>query len=107
MATSQDSVNWICSSELDPTFLMHLLRASRKYLRSLSSGAIHKTIYFPTVKAFNVCVPPIDEQRRIANLLDQQMAIADKVLVAAQAQVEMAESLPSRLLQRAFTGSLL
>lgn len=57
MATSQDFVNWVCGSELDPLFLMHLLRASRELIRSLSSGAVHKTVYVPTVKTFEVCVP--------------------------------------------------
>src|SRR5262245_16580597 len=56
MATSQDFVNWVCGSDLDPTFLALLLRASRGYIRSLASGAVHKTVYVPAVKAFKVCV---------------------------------------------------
>ncbi|MGH7367772.1 MAG: restriction endonuclease subunit S [Candidatus Rokuibacteriota bacterium] len=40
MATSQDFVNWVCGPELNPRFLAYLLRASRTYIRSLSSGAI-------------------------------------------------------------------
>jgi type I restriction enzyme, S subunit len=52
MATSQDFVNWVCGPEIDPAFLAYLLRAARGYVRSLSSGAIHQTVYVPTVKAF-------------------------------------------------------
>ena len=69
MATSQDFVNWVCGPDLDPEFLMHLLIRSRPYVRELASGAIHKTVYMPTVKAFKVCVPSIQEQRRIVSEL--------------------------------------
>jgi len=65
MATSQDFVNWVCGPGLDPDFLMHVFIRSRERFRSLSAGAIHKTVYFPTVMALHVCVPPIEEQGRI------------------------------------------
>src|SRR5207247_2104000 len=68
MATSQDFVNWICGPELDPWFLMHLLIACRKPIQDLGSGAVHHTIYFPTVRAFSICLPPLSEQRRIIRL---------------------------------------
>ncbi len=44
MATSQDFVNWVCGADLDHRFLAYLLRASRGYIRSLASGAVHKTV---------------------------------------------------------------
>jgi type I restriction enzyme S subunit len=95
MATSQDFVNWICGSELDPLFLMHLLIACRKPILDLGSGAVHHTIYFPTVEAFSVCVPCLSEQRRIARVLSDQMAAADKARMAVQARLEAAIRLPA------------
>ena len=71
MATSQDFVNWICGDELEPEFLQYLLIAEGNELLRFSSGAIHKTIYFPEVKAFHVCVPARVEQRRIVAILDE------------------------------------
>jgi type I restriction enzyme S subunit len=73
MATSQDFVNWVCGAALDPRFLMYLLRAARTAIREMSSGAIHKTVYVPTVKAFRVCIPPVEEQRRIAGQIESKM----------------------------------
>ncbi len=67
MATSQDFVNWVCGPGLEPLFLMYLLRASRVAIRGLSSGAIHKTVYVRTVKAFQVCIPDVAEQKGIAD----------------------------------------
>ncbi len=81
---------------------MHLLIRSREEIRALSSGAIHKTVYFPTVKAFRVCVPPIGDQRRIAAELREQIAVIDAMEASIQAEREAIEALPAALLRRAF-----
>ena len=82
MATSQDFVNWVCGPELDPFFLAYALRASREYIRGLASGAVHKTIYMPTLHSLQICVPPIDEQRRIVAELDTRLAEAERLRAA-------------------------
>ena len=102
MATSQDFVNWVCGPDLDPEFLMHLLIRSRDEIRALSSGAVHKTVYFPTVKAFRVCVPNVSEQRRIAAELSERLAAIDAMDAAIRAEREAIEALPAALLRRAF-----
>jgi type I restriction enzyme S subunit len=102
MATSQDFVNWVCGPDLDPGFLMHLFIRSRERFRSLSAGAVHKTVYFPTAMALRVCVPPPDEQRRIAARLREQLAEIDRAKVALEAQRTAAEALPSALLREVF-----
>lgn len=71
MATSQDFVNWVCSTQLEPRFLQYLLIAENGSLSRFSSGAVHQTIYFPEAKAFHVCLPPVEEQRRIVAVLDE------------------------------------
>jgi type I restriction enzyme S subunit len=106
MATSQDFFDWVCGPDLDPWFLMYLFQASRDYFRSLSSGATHKTVYFPTAEALHVCVPPIAGQRCIAAALQDQMAAAERARVAAQEQLKAIEALPGVLLGRAFRGEL-
>jgi type I restriction enzyme S subunit len=102
MATSQDFVNWVCGPDLDPEFLMHLLIRSRDYVRSLSAGAVHRTVYYPTVKDFHVCIPPINEQRRIAAELRERLATIDAMTRAIEAQLEAIDALPAALLRRAF-----
>lgn len=102
MATSQDFVNWVCGPDLDPEFLMHLLIRSRDEIRALSSGAIHKTVYFPTVKAFRVCVPAIGEQRRLAIELRERLALIDAIEASIKAQQDAIDALPPALLRRAF-----
>jgi type I restriction enzyme S subunit len=76
MATSQDFVDWVCSSELDYRFLKYVLLAEHHTFLRFASGTTHQTVYFPEVKAFHICLPPIKEQRRIADLLG---ALDDKI----------------------------
>jgi len=102
MATSQDFANWICTDELDPEFLMYALICSRRELRDLATGATHKTIYMPTLEAFHICIPRVEEQRRIAVRLKDQLAEAEIARQAAQAQLAEIERLPQKLLSQAF-----
>ncbi len=104
MATSQDFVNWICGPDLYPEFLSHLLIRARAHIRSLASGAVHKTVYFPTVMRFRVCIPSIHEQRAISEALREQLAAIDEVARLTHEQAEAVEALPSALLRRAFNA---
>lgn len=74
MATSQDFVNWICSKDIDPDFLQYLFLSEGEDLLRFASGAVHSTIYFPEAKAFHVCIPSVDKQKRIVRLLDEAFA---------------------------------
>ena len=69
MATSQDFVNWVCSDKLDYRYLASILVAESSSYALFSRGTTHQTIYFPEVKAFHVLLPPIEEQKRIANII--------------------------------------
>jgi type I restriction enzyme, S subunit len=71
MATSQDFLNWVCSSELYPDFLKYLFIAEGKEILRFASGSVHQTIYFPEAKAFHICLPRLSEQQRIVSLLDE------------------------------------
>lgn len=104
LATSQDFVNWVCGPELDPWFLMHLLIASRNTVLPLGSGAVHHTIYFPTVEAFSVCVPSLQEQQRIAESLRNQMASIEKANAAADEELLHINALPAAVLRHALPG---
>lgn len=70
MTTSQDFANWVCSEDLDCGFLKYVFLAERESLLRFASGTTHQTIYYPELKALHVCIPLIDEQRRIAGALE-------------------------------------
>ncbi len=103
MATSQDFCNWICDPDkLDPEFLMYAFMASREALLELGSGAVHKTIYMPTIQSFHVCAPDSSEQRRIARTLRERLAAAESLTAGLKARLADIERLPQRLLAAAF-----
>jgi type I restriction enzyme, S subunit len=105
MATSQDFVNWVCGPDLDPEFLMHLFIRSRERFRSLSAGAVHQTVYFPTAMALRVCVPSINAQRQIVERLREQLAEIDQAKVALHAGRKAIDALPAALLREVFGAS--
>lgn len=102
MATSQDFANWICGPELDPEFLMYAFMASREHLLELGSGAVHKTIYMPTLESFHICAPTIEEQCRIARALRERLAAAEALAAGLKSRLADIDVLPQRLLAEAF-----
>jgi type I restriction enzyme S subunit len=101
MATSQDFATWTCGPKLDPRYLLHSLRAMAPDLKRIATGSTHKTIYMPDIEQLRVPVPPMDEQRRIADFLDTETARVDSLAMARDAQVRCLEELwVSRLAHR-------
>lgn len=76
MATSQDFANWVCSDKLDHRYLKFALLAERDSFSRFSYGSTHQTIYYPELKAFHICLPPVTEQKRIADVLQ---SLDDKI----------------------------
>jgi type I restriction enzyme, S subunit len=103
MATSQDFANWVCGDELDPEFLMHALIRSRAELRALATGATHKTIYMPTLEAFQVCLPDRGTQMRIAARLKDQLAGVAAARRSAKAQVGEFANLTNAIVAESMT----
>ena len=103
MATSQDFVNWVCSEDLAPDFLKHLLIAEGDGLLRFASGSVHQTIYFPEVKAFHICHPSLSEQKRIVALLDEAFEGLATAEANAEKNLQNARALFESHLQSVFT----
>lgn len=72
MATNQGFKSFIPKPGLlDPKYLFHWLRANRTYLESLGNGATFKEVSKSVVAKVKVPTPPLEDQRRIAAILDQ------------------------------------
>lgn len=90
MATSQDFVNWVCGPDIEWRFLQYVLLAERDSYAQFASGTTHQTIYFPEVKAFHICLPPLREQRRISAILG---ALDDKIELNRQLNRSLRDSM--------------
>ena len=55
---------------------------------------------------YKVPLPPLSEQKRIADLLNQQMAYVEKARKAAEEMLEAAQALPGAFLRQAFPYNL-
>lgn len=106
MATSQDFANWVCSEAVVPEWLMYLFLAEEEALLRFAHGAIHSTIYFPELKAFHVCLPPIAEQREIVGIAKARLGAIDKLLASANGARDAHASLEPAILAKAFRGEL-
>lgn len=79
MATNQGFKSLIPHpSEVSPDFLYHWLRARRPFLESLGNGATFKEVSKAVVSRVEIVLPPILEQRRIAEALDRADTIRRK-----------------------------
>jgi type I restriction enzyme S subunit len=79
MATNQGFKSFVPIAEkLDPRFLYHWLKANKAHLKSLGNGATFKEVSKEVVSRISIPLPPVEEQRRIAAILDQAEALRAK-----------------------------
>lgn len=78
MATNQGFKSFVPSDELDASFLFWWLKANRQRLEDLGTGATFKEVSKRVVSEVQIPLPPIEEQRRIAAILDKADAIRRK-----------------------------
>ncbi|WP_345638043.1 restriction endonuclease subunit S [Rugosimonospora acidiphila] len=92
MATSQDYATWTCGPRLDPKYLLHALRAMAPDLRRLATGSTHKTIYMPDIAELRIPLPPLAEQRRIADFLDAETVRIDTLVDLVKRAIKLLEA---------------
>ena len=59
-------------------FLMHYLQSMRPYLEQESRGVAQKGIYLKQLSNLSIILPPLDEQRKIAAVLDKVSDLSAK-----------------------------
>ncbi|WP_298460248.1 restriction endonuclease subunit S [uncultured Cellulomonas sp.] len=89
MATTQAFVTWTAGRLLESRYLLYLIAAMKSEFERLAHGSTHLTIYMPDLEGLDVPLPPLDEQRRIADFLDDQVSRIDSVTAARNKQVEL------------------
>jgi len=92
------------SNKLDPEYLFSFVQ-SWDFVRRLSDlvkGALYPAVTERQVRAQKIPLPPLDEQRRIAARLREQLSILAKARSALEAQLTAAESLPAAHLRAVF-----
>lgn len=106
LCTNQGCKSFVPGPEVDSTFLYFALKRSVPKLRELGSGATFSEISKSIVEKFEIGLPPLEDQRRIVDFLDRQMAVVERSRSAAEGGFRALENLPAALLLRAFRGEL-
>ena len=78
MATNQGFKSFVPRPEVIADYLYWWLRANRRQLEDLGNGATFKEVSKAVVSRVNFPLPPLNEQRRIAAILDKADAIRRK-----------------------------
>lgn len=71
-------------------------------MMSFSDNAAYPSLKRSVVEKINIPLPPLPEQKRIAAILNEQMAAVEKLRAAAEAQLEAAKALPAGYLRQMF-----
>ncbi len=88
---------------LDSRWAKHAINYTLVDLISAAHGAVGLAhVTRREVEALAIPLPPLAEQRRIAELLKEQMAVVDRARASAQARLEAAKRFPSSLLRKVF-----
>ncbi|MGW6526617.1 restriction endonuclease subunit S [Streptomyces venezuelae] len=107
MATSQHFAAWVCGPELDPEYLWVLFEdAMQPFFDSFQNGSTIRTIGMGDLKAFRIPLPPLDEQCRIVEFLDEETSKIDMLIEEAARFVELSKERRSALITAAVTGQI-
>ncbi|UGY18604.1 restriction endonuclease subunit S [Bradyrhizobium septentrionale] len=101
MATNQGFLNFACSSDCVPEFLCHWLNAKRDLLTAAAGGSTFKELSRGTAKLLPILLPPVDEQRRIAEVLRS----VDEAILANRASIMHMSRVRAATLHAAFEES--
>jgi type I restriction enzyme S subunit len=78
--------------DVDPFFLRYLLSSLINELQNLSSGSAYKALPITKLKEYKIPLPPIEEQRRIAAILDKADGVRRKHKEAIRLTEELLKS---------------
>ena len=106
MATTQDFVNWVCGADLEPEFLLYVLRGMRSEFDRLMMGSTHQTIYMPDIAKLTMGLPPKSEQLAIIDDLDAKLEKLDGLRDTAEHAIDLLKERRSALISAAVTGKI-
>jgi type I restriction enzyme S subunit len=98
MTTNQGFITFSAGRDLDPAFLLHWLVAQRAKLVAAAGGSTFKELSRGTAKLLPILLPPLDEQRRIADVLRS----VDEAIAAAEDTLDFCERLLVKKRRAAF-----
>lgn len=102
LCTNQGCKSFVPGEGVDTHFLYYSLKKAVPAIQTLGSGATFAEVSKSQLQAFEIPLPPLPEQKRIAAILTEQMMAIEKARAAAEARLEAAKALPTAYLREVF-----
>ena len=106
MATNQGFANFVCNEQLHNIYLAYYLKAIKDLLISFGSGSTYLEVTKGTLVGVGIPLPPLSEQKQIANFLDHKTKQIDELIVAEQRKIELLKEYRQSLISEAVTGKI-
>ncbi len=90
------------SEIVDRAYLYFVLKEVMHDIRDQTHGATMKHINKPEFEAFEIPLPPLPEQKRIAAILTERLAAVEQARKASEARLEAARAMPAAYLREVF-----
>ena len=93
--------------DVDPRFLVYACREDRfvSQVETRSTGISYPAINPSELASISIRLPPLEEQRRIADFLDDQVTRIDKAIAARRNQIVVLDASVVTVAQRNVTGA--
>ena len=105
-AINQSIVAMSKKKNLFERFYFYFLISGKEKIRTLMTGGAQGGINQEDVKFFDIVYPTCEEQRQIAEYLDQKTATIDKIVENLQTQIATLQHLRKVLINDAVTGKI-
>lgn len=92
----------IPNANIDSDFLYFAMKKSVSALQALGSGSTFAEVSKTQVEKFELPLPPLTEQKRIAAILTEQLTSVEKARKASKARLESARALSEAYLREVF-----
>jgi type I restriction enzyme S subunit len=95
-----------CDTSIYPSFLSYYMSAPnfQKFIMNTQAGATRQALTKTLIEEFQIPLPSLDEQKRIAATLNEQMTMMERARAATEAQLDAAKALPAAYLRAAFNS---
>lgn len=102
MAVSQHFIAWLCGPHLDNHFLYYMLQLMKPEFERMAVGSTIKTIGLRYFEKLQIPLPPLPEQRKIAQILSTW----DEAIALVEALIAALSERKKGLMQRLLTGEV-
>ena len=97
-----------CMSDIYPEFLSFFISTPQfqDFIFNTQAGATRQALTKALIEDFSIPLPPLAEQKRIAEELNKKMMVLKQLRAELEIQLDEINALPSILLHQAFNGEL-